>query len=293
MKDLYICNVSSNFVSKININKYKEQKIYLSTDEKLLGSHGIDIVNNKLYVAANDNFNFYEVDVTGNNLKKYYTGMLTNDLKLYKKYMYLICSENNCLIMYDIEENRLCYEITCGNYPHSMDMSHHSKLICVTNMHNNELTLVNYETNEFTKKIRTGNLPMKSKFFKDGRYIFVCESNLGCDVNGTFSVYDAYTGDKCKTITLDNSPIDMFLDYTDNIIFISNHLGKSVSIVDLDEFKEIGKIEVQGNPRGIYKIGRFLYIVVNDKSELLKYDMYAKTREFIELGADPTSIYCY
>lgn len=293
MKNLYICNVSSNFVSKVNLDEYKEEKIYLSTDEKLLGTHGIDISNNKLYVAANDNFNFYEVDTEGNNLRKYYIGMLTNDLKINDKYMYLICSENNCLIVYHMTEHRLCYEITCGNYPHSMDMFKENKLICVTNMHNNELTIVNYDTNEFVRKIRTGNLPMKSKFYKNGRHVFVCESNLGCDVEGTFSVYDTDTGERCKSITLSKSPIDMFVDYEDNTIFVSNHLGKCVSIIDLNEFKEISRIDILGTPRGIYKIGRFLYVVVNDISKLLKYDMYTKNKEYIELGSDPTCIYCY
>ena len=293
MNDLYVCNVSSNFLSKINLEKFKAEKIYLSTDEKLIGSHGIDIVNNKIYVAANDNFNFYEVDTEGKNLRKYYTGILTNDLKLQGKYMYLICSENNSLIVYHMTEHRLCYEISCGNYPHSMDLCTESKLVCVTNMHNNELTLINYETNEFVKSIRIGNLPMKSRFSKDGKYIFVCESNLGCDVEGTFSVYNVSTGEKCKNLTLGMSPIDMFIDYKDNTIFVSNHLGKYISIVDLNEFNEIGKIGVPGTPRGVYKIGRFLYVVVNDTCNLLKYDMYVKNKEYIELGADPTCIYCY
>src|SRR5699024_10779311 len=117
MQSLYICNVSSNYISRFCLDSDKEEKIYISMDKKLLGSHGIDLSDEKHYVAANDNYNFYEIDIKSKNVKNYYVGMLTNDLKLKNNYMYLICSENNCLIIYDMVEDHLCYEIECGNYP--------------------------------------------------------------------------------------------------------------------------------------------------------------------------------
>lgn len=290
MKDLYVCNVSSNYVSKINLNDYKEEKIYISREEKNLGSHGIDLNKQNLYVATNNDYNFYKIDLKNFYVSKYNVGMLANDLMFKDRYMYLICSENNCLIVYDMMEKRLSYEISCGNYPHSMDVCDHNKLICITNMHNNQLTLVDYEQNDFVKNIRTGNLPMKSKFYKNSKYIFVCESNLGHEENGTFSVYDSQTGDKYRSMTLDKSPLDMYFDYNSDTVFVSNYLGNSISVVDLVEFKEIFRIEVDGSPRGLCKVGRFLYIVISDKGELLKYDMYTKEREFIKIGSDPTCI---
>ena len=290
MKDLYVCNVSSNYVSKINLNDYEEEKIYISREEKILGSHGIDLNGQNLYVATNNDYNFYRIDLKNFYVSKYNVGMLANDLMFKDRYMYLICSENNCLIVYDMMEKRLSYEICCGNYPHSMDVCDYNKLICITNMHNNQLTLVDYEQNDFVKNIRTGNLPMKSKFYKNSKYIFVCESNLGHEESGTFSIYDSQTGDKYKSITLDKSPLDMYFDYHSDTVFVSNHLGNSISIVDLGKFKEIVRIEVNGSPRGLCKVGRFLYIVINDKDELLKYDMYTKEREFIKIGSDPTCI---
>lgn len=293
MQNLYICNVSSNYVSKVGFNDDKEEKIYITNQEKSLGSHGMDLNNERLFVATNDNHNFYEVDINTKNVKKYYVGMLTNDLKFKNDYMYLICSENNCLIVYDMIEDKLCYEIECGNYPHSMDLSDKSKLISITNMHNNQLTIVDYGKNDFVRNIRTGNLPMKSKFYKDGRYIFVCESNLGDDVEGTFSIYDSYTGEKDKSITLGKSPIDMCFDYESDIVFVSNHLGDYVSIVELSNFKEISRIEACGSPRGIYKKGRFLYIVMSDIDKLLKYDIFSQKQEFIKIGSDPTCIYSH
>lgn len=293
MQSLYICNVSSNYISRVCLDSDKEEKIYISMDKKLLGSHGIDLSDEKLYVAANDNYNFYEIDIKSKNVKNYYVGMLTNDLKLKNNYMYLICSENNCLIIYDMVEDHLCYEIECGNYPHSMDISDKSKLISITNMHNNQLTIVNYEENDFVRNIRTGNLPMKSKFHRDGRHIFVCESNLGDEVEGTFSVYDSQTGEKYKSITLHKSPIDMCFDYEANIVFVSNHLGNCISVIDLSSFKEISRIDICGTPRGIYKRGRFLYVVISDKDKLLKYDIYTKDEEFIKIGSEPTCIYSY
>lgn len=293
MPDLYICNVSSNYISKVSLLNDLEEKIYLSMDEKLLGSHGMDINNNKLYVATSDNHNFFEIDIENREVKHNYLGMSTNDLKFKNNYMYLICGENNCLIIYDMIEKQLRYEIKCGNYPHSMDMCSQNKLISVTNMYNNQITLVDYEENDFVRNIRTSNLPMKSKFYRDGRYIFVCESNLGNEIEGTFSVYDSNTGEKCKSITLDKSPIDMCFDYLGNTIFVSNYLGNSISIIDLSIFKEISRIEICGSPRGINKIGRFLYVTISDKDTLLKYDIYTQNEKFIKTGSEPTCMYVY
>lgn len=292
MRSLYVCNVSSNYVSKVGFDNNKEEKIYISTDEKLLGSHGIDFNDEKLFVAANDNYNFYEVDINTKNVRKYYIGMMTNDLRIKNDYMYLICSESNCLVVYDMIEDKLCYEIGCGNYPHSMDISEESGLISITNMHNNQLTIVDYNKNDLIRNIRTGNLPMKSKFYRGGRYIFVCESNLGDEAKGTISVYDSLTGERENNLTLDKSPIDMFFDYESNVIFVSNHLGNCISLIDLIEFKEISRINISGNPRGIYKKGRFLYVVMSDKDKLLKYDILTQNEKFINLGSDPTCIYC-
>lgn len=293
MQSLYVCNVSSNYVSKVDFNNNKQEKIYISKDEKLLGSHGIDFNEDKLFVAANDNYNFYEVDVNTKKVKKYYIGMMTNDLLVKNNFMYLICSESNCLVIYDMKEDKLCYEIGCGNYPHSMDKSEESGLISITNMHNNQLSIIDYNKNDLIRNIRTGNLPMKSKFYKGGRYIFVCESHLGDEVDGTFSVYDSLTGEKEKSLTLDKSPIDMCFDYGLNIVFVSNHLGNCISLIDLSDFREISRINISGNPRGIYKNGRFLYIVMSDKDMLLKYDILTKSEKFINIGSDPTSIYCH
>lgn len=291
MQNLYICNVSSNYISRVRLDICKEEKMYISMDEKLLGSHGLDLNKGKLYVATNDNYNFYEIDIGNGKVEDYYTGMPTNDLKFKDNYMYLICSESNCMIVYDMVNKGLCYEIECGNYPHSMDICDKSKLICITNMHNNQLTMVNYQKNDFVRSIRTGNLPMKSKFHKDGRHIFVCESNLGDEESGTFSIYDSKTGERHKTITLGKSPIDMYFDYDDNTVLVSNYLGNCISVVDLTTFEEISRIDVCGTPRGISKIGRFLYVVISDKDTLLKYDIYTKGEEFIKTGLDPTCIY--
>lgn len=293
MSNLYICNASSNYISKVNLLNNLEDKIYLSIDKKLLGLHGMDIGNSKLYVATNHNHNFFEVDIKNRKIRSNYIGMFTNDLRLKNNYMYLICGENNCLVIYDMIEKQLRYEIKCGNYPHSMDICNKNKLISITNMYNNQITLIDYEENDFIKNIKTRDLPMKSKFYRDGRYIFVCESNLGNEVYGTFSVYNSFTGEKCVSITLDKSPIDMCFDYSENTIFVSNYLGNSISIIDLFTFKEISRIEICGNPRGINKIGRFLYVTISDKDKLLKYDIYTKNEEFIKTGLEPTCMCVY
>ena len=97
---------------------------------------------------------------------------------------------------------------------------------------------------------------MNSKFYKDSKYIFVCESNFGDEINGTFSIYDFDTGQNYKSIKL-NTPVDMYIDYESKSVFVSNYLGNCVSIIDLLELREIGRIYVNGNREEFIRMGDF------------------------------------
>ncbi len=292
MNDLYICNGLSNYISKINLTDSIHQKIHLEDENKIIGIHGIDFLDDKIYIAGNNSYNFYEININTWGIKSWEIGMFTNDLKIIDDFIYLICSDTNCLVVYDMTNKCLCYQIECGNYPQSMEINNKYEVICVTSSKSDQINMIDYKINDVIKNIRTGNFPMNSKFYKDSKYIFVCESNFGDEINGTFSIYDFDTGQNYKSIKL-NTPVDMYIDYESKSVFVSNYLGNCVSIIDLLELREISRIYVNGNPRGIYKNGRFLYVVLGDKELLIKYDLYTRKKETIRIGEDPSRIYGY
>lgn len=293
MNDLYICNGSSNYISKINLIDNLHQKIYLENDSRIIGIHGIDFSNDKAYIATNNSYNFYEIDINTLRIKVWDIGMFTNDLKIINDFMYLIGSETNCLVVYDMRNKYLCYQIECGNYPQSMDINDKYKLLCVTSSRSDQINVIDYDLNDIVKNFRTDNFPMNSKFYKDSKYIFVCESRFGDNSSGNFSIYDFESGQNYKSIKLNNAPVDMFIDYKSRCVFVSNYLGNCVSVIDLLELKEIGRIYVNGNPMGVYKNGRFLYVVLGDKEVLIKYDLYTRKNEIIKIGEDPSRVYGY
>ncbi len=291
MKNIYICNLSSNYISKINLRDESRENIEILDKKEPIGIHGITIRNDKIYLASNLTDSFYEYSIKNNKTKSHFIGAKTNDLCFIGRYIYLIGTDNNCIMMYDISNDKICCEIKCGDYPHSITFNNKLKILCVTNMYNNELTIIDHDLKGIINKVRTKDYPSNSKFYGNTKHIFVCESNLGSYMRGTFGVYDSYTGKIEKSITLDDSPIDMFIDYDLKIVFVSNYLGGCVSLIDIKSFKEINRIFILGMPRGIYREGRFLYIVLNDKNKLLIYDMITKSERFINLGSDPTCMY--
>lgn len=293
MDKLYICNSYSNYISQINLINDREKMLYISDDKDIIGIHGITLEGDKLYIAANNSDSFYIFSLKDEGVSSFDIGMKTSDIRFIERYAYLIGSDTNCLIVYDIEHRCICYEIKCGNYPHSMDVSSQCNLISITNMYNNEITIVDYSINDFIKNIRTGDIPTISKFYNNGKHIFVCESNLGHEKYGTLSVYDVKTGERNNTITLSKSPVDMYIDNDFKTIFVSNHLGECISIIDINSFKEISRIYISGMPRGMYRKGRFLYIVITDKNRVIKYDILTGIQESIEVGLYPTCIYSY
>lgn len=293
MKKLYICNSGSNYISQINLRNDKKEVLYISEDKNIIGMHSITLNDNKIYIASNNSELFYKFNLNDYSISSFNVGMKTNDIRFIDNYIYLIGSDTNCLITYDIEDRCICYEIKCGNYPHSMDVNSKYKLLSITNMYNDELTIVDYSIHDFIRNIKTRNLPTISRFYNNSKYIFVCESNLGDESYGTFSVYDVRTGQRDNTITLSKSPLDMYIDYDFKLIFVSNHLDECVSIIDIKSFREIDRIYISGMPRGVYRKGIFLYIVITDKNKLIKYNILTGSQGSIDLGENPTCIYVY
>ena len=111
MNDLYICNGLSNYISKINLTDSIHQKIHLEDENKIIGIHGIDFLDDKIYIAGNNSYNFYEININTWGIKSWEIGMFTNDLKIIDNFIYLICSDTNCLVVYDMTNKCLCYQI--------------------------------------------------------------------------------------------------------------------------------------------------------------------------------------
>lgn len=291
MNSLYICNTSSDCISKVNLESFREEsKITLAPiNFGKVGPHGICRYNERLLVANSYGDSLSVINIKENReIESFFIGAHCNDAVVYNDYAFIICGELNSVIVFDLQKNKLVEEIPCGNLPHSIALNKEKKLLIISNMENDTVTLIDCENRENFKNIKVGSYPTKAVFTNDGQYIIVCESNLGSDFKGSISILSAKNYKLLYRIPAGNSPVDMFLE--GEYCYVSNFGEGTISIIDICYYEEIKKINLGGMPRGIIKIGDYLYVGDNYNNLLIKVHIESENKKSIPIGGEPTGM---
>lgn len=288
---LFICNTSSDCISKVNINEFKEEsKITLNSNNfRKVGPHGICKYNDKLITANSYGNSISIIDIAANKeVENHFIGMHCNDVVVYENNAYIICGELNNVVVFDLVKGKLIEEIPCGNLPHSIALNKEKKLLLICNMENDSVTLIDCENGESVKNIKVGSYPTKALFSMDGQYIIVCESNLGGDCRGSISIISLKTLRVLYRVIVGNSPVDMFLE--NEFCYVSNFGDGTISMVNINYYEEVKKFNIGGMPRGIIKINNNIYVGDNYNNLLINIDIENGSKKNIPIGGEPTGM---
>lgn len=291
---LYVCNTSSDYISKVNLAMFKEEcRIPLSMDKiGRVGPHDICIYYDKLLTANSFSNSLSIIDTNEEReVGSYFIGMHCNGVEVYKDNAYVICGELNSLIVFNLIKNKIVEVIPCGSFPHSISINKDNGLMAISNMHSDSITLISCEDKCISNDIKVSSYPTKAVFTPDGRYLLVCESRMGVCSTGTLSVIDCYTLKLVRRVKVGNSPVDISTD-SDNC-YVSNFGDGTVSIVDIEGGKEIKRLIIGGMPRGIVKYGKLLYIGDNYNNLLFQLDIQGENKKVISIGSEPTGMTLY
>lgn len=291
MNYIYACNTSSDCLSKVNTDNFKEEKkIYLGSDKlQRIGPHGITNYSNVILTANNYSNSISKIDGEKDiEIGNYYIGMHCNDVAVLNKKAYIICGECNNVVIFDLMKNSISEEIPCGNLPHSITLNKEKKIILITNMQSDSLTIIDSIDKGCIKEIRVGAYPTKAVFTVDGQYILVCESNIGSYYRGTIGIIHLKSLRMISRVIVGNSPVDMFCD--ERYCYVSNFGDGTISIVDINNSKEVRKINVGGMPRGIVKFCEHIYVGDNYNNTLMKVNIKNECKKIISIGGEPTGI---
>lgn len=294
MRYIFICNTSSDYISRVSIDPFKEDaRIYLNKENcDRIGPHGICIYNNKLVVANNYSNSISLIDIkSGNVEEEYFIGMHCNAVSVCDDYAYVICGESNCLVIFDLLKSKVVEEIPCGNMPHSIDINDQGKKILISNMESSSLTIINKNDNGEIKNIKVGQYPTKAIFTKDRKYILVCESNLGEESKGNVTKISADDYSLVKRISVGSSPVDMYR--SNDLCFVSNFSEGTISVIKISDFKELKRIKVGGMPRGVVKAGNYIYVGDNFNNMLIRIDLVCEKKQAIPIGNEPNGMTIY
>jgi YVTN family beta-propeller protein len=291
---LYVCNTSSDYISKINLGVFKEESRISLNLNKLtrVGPHDLYPYKDKLLVANSHNNNLSIVSrVEDKEVESYFIGMHCNGVRVFNDNAYIICGELNSLIVFNLIKNKIVEEIPCENFPHSISIHKHKGKLVVSNMNSDSITLIDINDKENAVNIKVGAYPTRAVFTPDGRYIIVCESNMGVGQNGAVSIIHGKTLKIINRIPVGNCPVDIYSE--DEKCYVSNFGEGTISIVDIIKGTEIKKAKIGGMPRGIIKIGKHIYIGDNYNNLLIEYDMEKENKKAILIGNEPTGMTLY
>ena len=291
MSNLYICNTSTDTISKINLVDFKEEKqisLRLKSQNKI-GPHGICLYEDKLLIANSFGNSLSIVSIIEEEeVENYFIGMHCNDVEVYEHNAYIICGELNNIIVFNLMMKKIIEEIPCGSYPHSIDISKYTALAVVANMHSDSITIFDCLNCENVYQIAVSEYPTKAVFSEDGQYIFVCESKLGLKSCGSLRIIDINSLKTVAKIKLGNSPVDICT--SQEYCYISNFGDGTISVLDINKLKVIKKIRVGGMPRGIMVHEKYVYAGDNYNNLLVQVDIEKGNKKVISIGGEPTGM---
>lgn len=288
MSYLYICNNSSDYISKVDINLFREvKKLHFNNDfQYRIGPHGIIYYNGMILCANNFSSSLSIFDYQSSRMiEDHFIGMHCNDVCAFNDNAYVACGEINCVVAFDLKEKRISMEMPTQNFPHSIDINNKTNMVVTSNMSSDSITLIDLNMNGTAKNIKVGAYPTKAVFSNDGGYIYVCESNLGSDFRGSMSIVSLKNFEVEKRVKLGNSPIDM--TFKNNICFVSNLGDGTVSIVDMNYLDEWKKIFIGGMPRGIINVERNIYVCDTQNDKLFCVDIFSENKKEMAIGKEP------
>lgn len=297
MDSLILCNTGSDSITKIPLVTSLEsdiayQEILLTKGEKPLGPNGIYINNNIAYIANN-----YDNSISILNMKTLkeesiiYVGAHPNDLTGYDKYLYIVCSESNDVVIYDLEEKKIIVEIKTNNWPYNIEISRELELLFITNFQSHNISVIDIKINKVIGELVTLEYPTKVRVSNDGKFLYVCESYMGDEKNGYIEIFDLLTLESLDKVEVGKVPIDIFED--DGILYICNLMDNSIDLINKISLKKIREINLNGMPRSILKHKNMLYICDYLNGRVVCLDLINDSMKAITVGKEPNAMTLY
>lgn len=288
---LFVCNTYSDNISVVDLELFKQvEKIELNYfRQDRIGPCKMCFYENKLLVANKFNRAVSIVNIETKKVENsIFIGTGCNDIGVHGEYAYIMCSDANNLVKYNLKNSQIEAIVGCGDIPCSIDLCKSKKIIIVANANSDTITLVDYNQLRVIKEIKVGSYPLSAKFSIDGNSMYICESNIGLDQCGSISIFSINKLKLLYKIPVGKTPVNMFID--GNTAFVTNFGDGTVSVIDLNKYEELYRIEIGGMPKDILAYKEKIYVGDVFNNKLFCIDKRNKNISNILLGREPSGI---
>lgn len=297
MNSLIVCNTGSDSISKIPLvmslqENILYEEIFLTEGEKPLGPNGIYIKDRIAYIANNysNSISMLNMD-TLKEERTIYVGANPNDLIGYDKYLYIVCSESNAVVLYDLNEEKVILEIKTNNWPYNIEISSKLNLLFITNFQSHNISVIDIKTNKIIGELVTLEYPTKVKVSNDGGFLYVCESYMGDENEGYIEVFNLITLESLGKIKVGKVPIDIYED--GGILYVCNLMDSNIVLINKINLKKIREIHIGGMPRVLVKHENIAYIGDYLNGRLVCLDLNNNNIKAITIGKEPNAMTFY
>lgn len=289
MGNIILCNTGSDCLSKINTYNQKVENFYLSNGDSPFGPHSLELYDDNIVVANNYNNSISIISLCDfKELKNLYIGAHPNDISIIGKTLYVTCGEADSVILYNLENERIEFQIPTGRFPHDIILFKEKNMLFVSNIGDNSISVIEAESNSIVKTIEVESTPLKIVVSKNRHYLYVCMSYLGYDQDGYVGVISLENLKLIDRIRVGYSPVDLFED--NGYLYISNLCEGSISIVNINKMSEEKKIYVGGMPRGILKMNETIYSGDYQNGIVNAINLKEKKIKAIVVGKEPNAM---
>jgi len=302
--EIYVTNLGSNTVSKINSNTGNVTNIRFETSPNGTSPNGISpngtspnriAINpetNKIYVANSGSNTVSVIDGYDNKInyipvKRYPTGIAINPET---NKIYVANSGSNTVSVIDANNNNKLYDIAVGKYPSGVAAGTLKGNIYVINYHSNTVSTINGSSDKkVSNDISVGKNPYDIEVSPRDK-IYVANHD-----DGTVSVINGRNNTELgKDIPVGKGPYYIAINSNTDKIYVANHDDGTVSVIDgITDKKETPDIPVGKDPSymTINLYTNKIYVTNSGSNTVSVIDGHNNHKlHDIPVGPDPTVI---
>ena len=318
MSYIVLCNTGSDMLSRIDMESLDVQNYILSHNEGSVGPHEITLYKECILTANNydntisvikksqfeglnmDKDKYINIKDEYDSIfslkkscildyeKSLYIGAHPNDIAQYYDNAFVTCGEADSIIVYDLKNEKINFNIPVGRFPHNITLCEGKNLAFISNMGDDSISVIDIETKKEVKRITVENTPIKINLSNNNHYLYVCMSYLGYDKEGYIGIISLDSMELVYKIKVGLSPVDLYEE--SGYLYVSNFCGRSISIVNIKELKEERKIYINGMPRGIIKYEEQIFVgdYLNGFVDVI--NLQEKRIKAIAVGKEPNAM---
>ncbi|MDI1226400.1 MAG: cytochrome D1 domain-containing protein [bacterium] len=209
------------------------------------------------------------------------------------KLAYATNSEDDNILVIDVERKTVVGKIETGKFPHGLRMSPDGREIYVANVNDNSVSVIDITRSKGVARIPVGRAPVQVGFTPDGRHAYVSLRD-----ENSVAVIDTAQRKKTATVAVGRNPIQVFVTPDGRFVYVANqgtetNPDNTVSVIDTARNSVVATIMTGKGAHGVVVSddGKRVLIanIVDDTVSVIDTATQKVTRN-IKVGKGPNGI---